>query len=117
MANDNPWHKWYTRFPWTGDNGLRYVTLARDPICVICNRNPSTIADHKIPHKGNWSLFVDLNNTQGVCETCHNQKTRKDEAKKAGEPNAPVTTGETGEQFTSSAVGADALDAALNRED
>lgn len=73
--HNTPWASWYQRFPWTGPNGLRYVTLARDPICKICNRAPSTVADHIVPYKGIWDLFTDLSNLQGICAPCHDRKT------------------------------------------
>ncbi|SRR5713101_5834170 len=77
--HQQPWRAWYSRWPWTGPNGLRAKTLARDPICRACNRNPSTVADHIKPHRGIWSLFVDFDgNLQGLCAPCHNEKSAKE---------------------------------------
>jgi len=77
---DNPWRAWYGRWPWRGPGGLHELALSRDPICKICNREPSTIADHIIPHRGDWALFTDLDgNIQGVCKACHDRKTATDD--------------------------------------
>jgi 5-methylcytosine-specific restriction protein A len=50
----------------------RQAILARDPICKLCGRVPSTVADHVTPLRlgGTWAL----SNGQGVCERCHNRK-------------------------------------------
>ncbi len=55
--------------------GLRDTVLRRDPICKVCNRNPSKVADHVKDHRGNEKLFYDPKNLQGVCKDCHDQKT------------------------------------------
>jgi 5-methylcytosine-specific restriction endonuclease McrA len=78
-----PFHNWrgkrsplYDRARWKRQgSGLRDCTLRRDPICVVCNRNPSQIADHKIDHHGNERLFFDFNNLRGVCKECHDSRT------------------------------------------
>ena len=75
---DQPWQAWYSRYPWTGPGGLRALCLRRDPICKICNRAPSTVADHVKPHRGNYDLFCDAANLQGVCESCHNEKSARE---------------------------------------
>lgn len=68
-----PWHALYN------SRGWRKITqphvLARDPICVICNRRASKVADHIRDHNGSSRLFFDLNNLQGACVECHNSKT------------------------------------------
>jgi len=112
--------KWYHRFPYTGPHGLRYVTLAKWPICGICHHYPSTIADHIIPHKGNWALFVDLVNLMGVCKRCHDIKTATEDGgggNPPGNPGGVVMTGDKGKQYSSTSVGTKAIDVALNRED
>ena len=115
MANSDPYPKWYCTAQW---RALRVMVLARDPLCKKCVRVASTRVDHIKPHKGNWDLFVDLANLQGLCEVCHNQKTREEEAvEKPGDGNLPPTGTPDAAQFTSSAVGADALDRALAEED
>jgi 5-methylcytosine-specific restriction enzyme A len=80
LKEQRPWHLWYGRVHW---KRLRTLVLARDPICVICNRAPATDADHIIPHKGDWFLFcggVNMQNLQGLCATCHSEKTAREDA-------------------------------------
>ena len=102
---------------------LRKLVLARDPICAICQRNASTVADHIIPHKGSWTLFSDLNdNLQGICIPCHDRKTAREDggfgnfiAKSRFETNGPQPIGENGGRvFQSSSISAKKLDAALD---
>jgi 5-methylcytosine-specific restriction protein A len=54
---------------------LRPLILRRDPICVVCNHNPSTIVDHVIDHRGDETLFFDPANLRGICKPCHDFKT------------------------------------------
>jgi 5-methylcytosine-specific restriction protein A len=108
-----PWRKWYHTAHW---KRLRTLVLARDPICKRCNRNASTIADHIRAHKGAWHLFVDMANLQGLCKVCHDIKTATEDGgfgSAAKDESAPVQTGTDGKQFSSSALGEDALDRAL----
>ena len=65
--------KWYSRRLWR--DKLRPACIRRDPVCVLCQRSYSTIADHRIPHRGDWNLFNDLDNLQGLCKECHDRKT------------------------------------------
>lgn len=117
MANSDPFHAWYTRSPWTGVHGLKVLGLQQDPLCRTCKRNPSTRVDHIIPHKGNWELFVDLGNLQGLCEECHNRKTREENKEPGPNDGNLLPTGTPGvAQFTSSAVGQAALDRALEED-
>ena len=113
------WDKWYHRAYWK--KTLRPTVLARDPICVICDRNPSTIGDHIIPHKGNWTLFSDLNNLQGICEPCHAKKTAAEDGgfgnyvvKSRPETNTARPIGDGGKTFQSSTISQDRLNAALD---
>ena len=79
-----PWSLWYRRMPWTnhdGTRGIRWVVLnnpknavCADPFSKGCHA-PSTVADHKVPHKGNWHSFTDLKNLWGLCYACHAEKT------------------------------------------
>jgi 5-methylcytosine-specific restriction endonuclease McrA len=116
------WAKWYDRQIWRGPHGLRLVVLARDPICAICRRNASTIADHIIPHRGVWALFCDLANLQGLCADCHTRKTNVEDGgfgnpRPAGprpEMNAPRATGDSGKQFQASSISSTKLDKALD---
>lgn len=52
-----------------------WVIQTKNPICNICHRNPSTVADHINDHKGNPQLFYSIHNLQGLCKSCHDKKT------------------------------------------
>lgn len=55
---------------------LKHVVLVEEPICKICGRAASVQVDHIIPIcKGGTD---ERSNLQGVCEECHEEKTRKD---------------------------------------
>ncbi|MFA6100484.1 MAG: HNH endonuclease signature motif containing protein [Patescibacteria group bacterium] len=44
--------------------------------CAACGRDrAATVVDHKEPHKGDYELFWDEDNWQGLCASCHNRKT------------------------------------------
>lgn len=110
----HPWDRWYRRAHWTN---LRHLVLARDPVCVICERNASAVADHIVPHKGVWALFCDLLNLQGLCDACHSKKTAKEDggfgnrqSPSPSETNPAQVTGGSGKQFQASSVKASTLD-------
>jgi 5-methylcytosine-specific restriction protein A len=67
---------WYYTTEW---KVLRAITLHADPICVECKTAPSTLADHKVPHRGDRAKFYDLSNLAGMCVTCHGRKTARGE--------------------------------------
>lgn len=62
---------------------LRAKTLSRYPLCLRCLKfdilTPATIADHIIPHRGDWSLFINSDNLQGLCHSCHSYKTNREQ--------------------------------------
>ncbi len=56
--------------------------LEDNPLCVECIKKGkagvmANTVDHIIPHRGNMELFWDKSNRQSLCESHHNQKTRK----------------------------------------
>lgn len=120
--SQNPHQKWYDRQMWRGPHGLQKVVLARDPICMMCHRAASVIADHIKPHKGVWALFCDLANLQGLCKACHDKKTAREDGGLGNliapgprsETNAAQATGASGKQFQSSSVAVSKLDKALD---
>ena len=71
------WHKWYG-LPIFKDR-LRPEQLLREPFCRACAirgvRTRATDVDHVIPHRGVWALFIDPNNLQSLCHSCHSRKT------------------------------------------
>jgi 5-methylcytosine-specific restriction protein A len=40
---------------------------------------PATVADHVIPHKGEWFLFFDAGNLQSLCKRCHDSVKQQSE--------------------------------------
>jgi 5-methylcytosine-specific restriction enzyme A len=69
------WHHLYdTRW-----QRYRLTFLAEHPLCVECRRNgqlfPATVVDHVKPHRGDYELFWDPSNHQGLCRSCHDRKT------------------------------------------
>lgn len=75
-ADQRWWSKWYHTSHW---RDLRTLVLARDPVCKICERAASTVADHIKPHRGDRTLFCDLENLQGLCAPCHSIKTARED--------------------------------------
>jgi 5-methylcytosine-specific restriction protein A len=49
------------------------------PLCVECRRQgrvqAATVEDHIVPHKGDMSLFWDIDNWEAICNSRHDQKT------------------------------------------
>ena len=80
-----PWRRWYKTAHW---QRLRTIVLNRDPVCMICHRYASTVADHKKPHKGVWIMFCDLANLWGLCAHCHNEKTAREDGGFGNVPKA-----------------------------
>ena len=66
------------------------VFLRRNPLCVYCQRDghvvPSTVVDHKIPHRGDQVLFWDELNWQTLCQYHHSSDKQIEE--KGGESRA-----------------------------
>ena len=49
----------------------------RDANGVQCTRVAVDV-DHVIPHRGDWKLFTDVNNLQGLCREHHSAKTARE---------------------------------------
>lgn len=81
------YHAWYTLPVWT--RRLRPQQLVREPFCRVCarvypagdprSRTRATVVDHIVPHRGDWSLFVDPSNLQSLCKHHHDQKTAREQ--------------------------------------
>lgn len=50
--------------------------LRQHPICS-CGREASEV-DHIVAHRGDYALFWDASNHQGLCEQCHLAKTARE---------------------------------------
>lgn len=63
---------WYNTTRW---RKRRQQQLMNEPFCRICaERNvatPATVADHVIPHDGDWNMFW-LGELQSLCAAHHN---------------------------------------------
>jgi 5-methylcytosine-specific restriction protein A len=60
---------------------LRKVFLVNNPICVMCETigkfTPANVVDHIVPiRKG--GEFLEWENLQSLCASCHNSKTMKE---------------------------------------
>jgi 5-methylcytosine-specific restriction protein A len=64
---DNRWRKASKRY------------LSVHPLCTSCHKEgrltKATVVDHVKPHRGNKTLFWDVNNWQALCKSCHDKKT------------------------------------------
>lgn len=75
-----PWQSdprtWYQLERW---RRLRRLQLSHNPLCALCLESgevrPATVADHVVPHNGNWNQFL-TGRLQSLCEQCHNSDKR-----------------------------------------
>lgn len=78
------WQAWYKKQIWVND--LRPAQLLREPFCRHCQavgvRRRATVVDHVVPHRGDWALFVNKQNHQSLCKTCHDRKTALEQAER-----------------------------------
>jgi hypothetical protein len=120
-------HPWYDRQCWRGPNGLRLFILRRDPICVLCQREYSTVADHVIPFRTGdteaacWELFTSASNLRGLCAPCHDSLGDKTKATTIGQrigraprkpPGVEIVT-DHGVKYVTSSLPTAVLDKAL----
>lgn len=40
---------------------------------------PASVVDHRIPHRGDMTLFWDSSNWQSMAKTCHDKKTARED--------------------------------------
>jgi 5-methylcytosine-specific restriction enzyme A len=63
--------KWYSLAAW---RRRRTAQLATEPLCRYCqaigHTRAATVVDHIIPHRGDWSLFIE-GELQSLCKSCH----------------------------------------------
>ena len=52
--------------------------LQRHRRCVVCGAQ-ATVVDHRIPHRGDQTLFWDRNNWQSLCQHHHNSAKQREE--------------------------------------
>ena len=79
-TESRPWQRWYGLAVW---QKLRKLRLASEPLCRMCeaeNRSTTaTVCDHVTPHRGDWALFADYDNTQSLCASHHNHRKQSEE--------------------------------------
>ncbi|NEU29946.1 HNH endonuclease [bacterium LRH843] len=58
------------------------IKIRNNGLCQLCLKDKriviGTIVDHIIPIKVNWSLRLDEDNLQLLCQACHNKKTAEE---------------------------------------
>lgn len=78
------YRRWYRLAIWRGRNGLRARQLARQPLCERCRKagriTAATVVNHRKPHKGDWSLFIDPQNHESLCAPHHDGLIQREEA-------------------------------------
>ena len=56
--------------------------LKKNPLCAQCLTEgrvvPAEVVDHIVPHRGDYKLFWDSSNWQGLCTLHHNRKIGKE---------------------------------------
>lgn len=63
---------------------LRRLHLSKYSFCNECGSQEKLNVDHRIPHNGNMDLFLDADNLETKCHSCHSSKTaRKDQTRDA----------------------------------
>lgn len=62
---------------------FRLIKLKRNPLCEECLEHGRVVqakhVDHKEPHRGDTTLFFDIDNLRSLCMSCHSRKTAKED--------------------------------------
>jgi 5-methylcytosine-specific restriction enzyme A len=84
-----PYRAWYGWAIWRNLKAQYFNLNPMNAVCAYIDARtgqrctmPAEEVDHIIPHRGNWDLFTDLKNFQGLCHTHHSQKTAREETPK-----------------------------------
>ena len=64
--------------------GRRWQKLSRmflqsNPLCACGCGNGAEVVDHKVPHRGDQTLFWDVANWQPMTKACHDAKTARED--------------------------------------
>ena len=74
------WRKLYKTQAWLKG---RLSHLAQHPLCEPCKARgrltAATVVNHRIPHKGDVTLFNDRANWQSTCAPCHDGAIQSEE--------------------------------------
>jgi len=81
-----PWSNWYN-LGWWRRSSKWFLRKPEHAICEWidsktgekCTR-AAVLVDHKIPHRGDWNLFANEHNWQGLCTHHHSQKTASEDS-------------------------------------
>lgn len=79
----DPYRHLYGMAEWRDPKvGIKVVRLMTEPLCRACAEQgistPATEVDHIDPHRGDIAIFMDFENTQSLCRSCHSKKTAKE---------------------------------------
>jgi 5-methylcytosine-specific restriction protein A len=73
------YHRWYKYAVWLKRRSLQ---LATQPLCERCLKvgivTAANTANHKIPHKGNWTLFI-TGELESLCASHHSGHVQSEE--------------------------------------
>ena len=79
VTTDKPYHHMYNNVKWKQS---RMSYLKMNPLCVECKEQGrlvrADVVDHIKPHKGDYRLFWDVRNWQGLCKMHHDMKTARE---------------------------------------
>ena len=74
-----PWRGWYNLAAW---RKRRQYQLALHPLCCMCmdegRDTGATVADHVIPHRGDWESFIG-GDLQSLCAEHHSAVKQREE--------------------------------------
>ena len=71
--NEQAWASWYKSPIWKSIRRHRLAEESQCRECAIEGRTlPASHVDHIEPHQGEWSLFMQYENTQSLCLRHHN---------------------------------------------
>ncbi len=80
QRDEQPWRKWYRSKRW---RDIRDFHESKFPWCVECQKAGHLVAwtqlDHIVPHRGDYEMFWNPRNRQGLCDIHHGRKTRRGE--------------------------------------
>jgi 5-methylcytosine-specific restriction protein A len=83
------YRRWYNLAAWAR---ARRGCLQANPLCERCKAQgfvvAATVVNHRVPHKGSWSLFIDPHNHQSVCDPCHDGPIQSEERTGRAKPSA-----------------------------
>ena len=65
--------------------GTRRVVFQRDPLCMDCGHQASTVCDHIVPARQIVAMygedeFYNPDRCQGLCKSCHDRKTATEDS-------------------------------------